>query len=452
MFSSFSQVGLAGSLLLVSLISSVYAAVIPSHDTHDHDHVSQGLPDRWYHGDEHPVHALFRRQAGAAVAPGPAAFPLVGSPAWTAAYPAGVPDSNAMPQTWKDALNTAVQAGKIPNIPPSVLNPQAALPTYANDLNPTGPQVCSGSYGCRIPGQVWDAPPGVLAVSFDDGPLPPSDDLLTFLKQNQVKATHFFIGTNIVRNWKEFNTAFHTNQDDIAVHTWTHPHMTTLSNADVVAQLGWTLQVIYDSTGGRLARFWRPPFGDVDVRVTAIAKEVFGLTTVIWNRDSRDWTFGAPGGTTPQAIQNNFQNWLSGPQTPGLIILEHELSAGSVQAFMAAFPLMKQFNWVLRSLAQLDGQGPYQNAKDAINPPTPVPLTAGGNGGAGLTSTTSSTTSTTPTATSTTSPGNSTRLSASASTLPNSKKSGAASKFNSPRLITLSLSVLLGLLFSHCLI
>jgi chitin deacetylase len=61
--------------------------------------------------------------------------------------------------------------------------------------------------------------------------------------------------------------------------------MTTLSNADVVAQLGWTLQVIYNSTGGRLARFWRPPYGDTDTRVTAIAKEVFGLTTVIWNQE-----------------------------------------------------------------------------------------------------------------------------------------------------------------------
>ncbi len=113
----------------------------------------------------------------------------------------------------------------------------------------------------------------------------PSDKLYAFLQQNQVRATHFFIGVNIIQFWKEFNIAFQTNQDDIAVHTWTHPYMTTLSNADVVAQLGWTLQVIYNSTGGRLARFWRPPYGDTDTRVTAIAKEVFGLTTVIWNQE-----------------------------------------------------------------------------------------------------------------------------------------------------------------------
>lgn len=61
--------------------------------------------------------------------------------------------------------------------------------------------------------------------------------------------------------------------------------MTSLSNADVVAQLGWTLQVIYNSTGGRLARYWRPPYGDTDARVSAIAREVFGLTTVIWNNE-----------------------------------------------------------------------------------------------------------------------------------------------------------------------
>jgi chitin deacetylase len=172
MLSSFAQAGLACRLILVSLICSVYAAVLPSHDLYTHDHVSQGLlPDRWYHDDGHAVHGLFKRQATAPSAT--PAFAQVGSAAWTVAYPAGTPDANAMPQSWKDALNNAVQAGKIPNIPPSVLNPQTYLPTYAN-INPTSPDVCSGAYGCRIPGQIWDAPPGVIGLGFDDGPLPVS--------------------------------------------------------------------------------------------------------------------------------------------------------------------------------------------------------------------------------------------------------------------------------------
>jgi peptidoglycan/xylan/chitin deacetylase (PgdA/CDA1 family) len=108
---------------------------------------------------------------------------------------------------------------------------------------------------------------------------------------NNVKATHFFIGVNIIDNPQTFLTAFNVNQDDIAVHTWTHPHMTTLSSEDVVAQLAWSMELIHNSTGGRVPRFWRPPYGDTDARVSAIAKEVLGLTTIVWNKE---WVLASP--------------------------------------------------------------------------------------------------------------------------------------------------------------
>ena len=61
--------------------------------------------------------------------------------------------------------------------------------------------------------------------------------------------------------------------------------MTTLSNEQVLGELGWTMELIHNSTGGRLPKYWRPPFGDSDERVRAIAKEIFGLRTVIWNQE-----------------------------------------------------------------------------------------------------------------------------------------------------------------------
>lgn len=61
--------------------------------------------------------------------------------------------------------------------------------------------------------------------------------------------------------------------------------MTTLTNEEVLGELGWTMQLIHNSTGGRIPKYWRPPYGDSDNRVRAIAKEVFGLTTVIWNQE-----------------------------------------------------------------------------------------------------------------------------------------------------------------------
>jgi chitin deacetylase len=109
--------------------------------------------------------------------------------------------------------------------------------------------------------------------------------LYQFLQGNNITATHFMIGIQILAFPQLFQFAFDTLQGDIAVHTWTHPYMTTLSNLEVLGQLGWTMQLMHDSTGGRLPRFWRPPYGDSDNRVRAIAQEVFGLQTIFWNQE-----------------------------------------------------------------------------------------------------------------------------------------------------------------------
>lgn len=61
-----------------------------------------------------------------------------------------------------------------------------------------------------------------------------------------------------------------------------------------------------------------------------------------------------------------------GPKTPGLVILEHELSDLSVASFMSAYPLMVSNGWKLVSLAQVDGLGAYQNALDSSSPVTPA--------------------------------------------------------------------------------
>ena len=61
--------------------------------------------------------------------------------------------------------------------------------------------------------------------------------------------------------------------------------MTTLSDEELLGEFGFTMELIHNSTGGRLPKYWRPPFGDSDERVRAIAKEIFGLRTVIWNQE-----------------------------------------------------------------------------------------------------------------------------------------------------------------------
>lgn len=92
------------------------------------------------------------------------------------------------------------------------------------------------------------------------------------------------IGVNIRQNPDIFLDIFN-HGSDIAVHTYTHPAMTALSNEEILGQLGWTMEIIHNSTGGRLPRYWRPPYGDYDMRVRAIAREVFGLEVILWNHE-----------------------------------------------------------------------------------------------------------------------------------------------------------------------
>lgn len=182
----------------------------------------------------------------------------------------------------------------------------------------------------------------------------------SFLQSNNVITTHFMIGYQILYYPNQFLTAFQAGHD-IACHTWTHAYMTTLTNLQIVAEFGWTMQLIANSTGGRLPKFWRPPYGDTDVRVSAIAKEVFNLQAVLWNQDSMDYT-------EPSAapIVGLMQKFLSGPKTPGLIVLEHELSDITVNGFIQSYNMIAANGWNYQSLAQVLGGGSsYTNAKNS---------------------------------------------------------------------------------------
>jgi len=192
--------------------------------------------------------------------------------------------------------------------------------------------------------------------------------LYDFLQQNNQRATHFMIGINILTSPQLFVRAFDELQNDIAVHTWTHPYMSSLSNLDIVAELGWTMEIIHNSTGGRLPRYWRPPYGDADNRVRAIAEQVFGLTTILWNQDTGDWSLTTQGGTTLGAVNASMTKWLTGPKTPGLIILEHELSNLSAQAFESAYPLMVSQGWKLPSVATINTTSAFYNSLNNTGP------------------------------------------------------------------------------------
>ncbi|KAG0222348.1 chitin deacetylase [Mortierella sp. GBA43] len=166
---------------------------------------------------------------------------------------------------------------------------------------------------------------GTWGLTYDDGPSPDSPRLYDNLLAHNTKATLFIVGSRAVSYPATLKRAYQEGHQ-IAIHTWSHHAMTSLTNEQVVAELKWTEKAIFD-TIGVTPLYWRPPFGDVDNRVRAIAKQL-GYKTSIWTQgfDTNDWNI--PGKTaTAQSVVDTFKGWLTKIPTmqTGFIVLQHDL-------------------------------------------------------------------------------------------------------------------------------
>ncbi|PLW12230.1 hypothetical protein PCANC_18805 [Puccinia coronata f. sp. avenae] len=172
-------------------------------------------------------------------------------------------------------------------------------------------------------------------ASFDDGPSPDTPTLLNYLDQQKLKTTFFVVGSRVLSRPAMLQYEYQTGHQ-ISVHTWSHPYLTTLSNAEIVAELGWSKKVIKDVLGVT-PNTMRPPYGDIDDRVRFIAMQM-GLTPIIWTTapsgqtfDTQDWKIST-GIVTPAQVLKNFQSIIAGaPDLPtGFIVLAHDLYPQSV--------------------------------------------------------------------------------------------------------------------------
>ncbi|THG93790.1 hypothetical protein EW145_g8279, partial [Phellinidium pouzarii] len=173
-------------------------------------------------------------------------------------------------------------------------------------------------------------------LTYDDGPAFYTPNLLDYLNQVNLKSTFFTIGSRILEEPHTLQTEYMSGHQ-IGVHTWSHPPLTTMTNDQIIAEFGWTKKITKDILGVTPNTF-RPPYGDIDDRVRAIAT-VMGLTPVIWTRISATSTFDTGdfninGGTISSTeVISNFNGIMGNISSinTGFIVLEHDLYEQTVQ-------------------------------------------------------------------------------------------------------------------------
>ncbi len=164
-----------------------------------------------------------------------------------------------------------------------------------------------------------------LALTFDDGPGPYTQQLVAVLNRYHVHATFFAIGKE--EQYFSAGTQLEVRSGDvIGDHTETHPMLASLSAHDQYEELFEQIARI-ELLGGPRPRLFRPPYGSFDATTYRLLHRL-RLLMVLWSTDTDDYTL--PG------VDAIVQSALSGAH-PGAIILMHD-AGGNRSETVAALP------------------------------------------------------------------------------------------------------------------
>ncbi|KAN0137550.1 carbohydrate esterase family 4 protein [Lactarius tabidus] len=285
---------------------------------------------------------------------------------------------NDFPEVWQPATLLANDAdgqavwAEISSSIPTNIQPKGQLDdstvgvNYDCDADPDCWWTCSGCTTPKLAGlspDVTSVPePNTMGYGFDDGPNCSHNAFYDYLLSQNQKATLFYIGSNVM-DWPLQAQRAIADGHEICAHTWSHHYMTAFQSEDAFAELWYSLKAIKLVTGVT-PTCWRPPYGDVDDRIRAIANAI-GLQTILWGYDSNDWEEGEDGYTIAD-VDENYQLFINNENdgtfsTAGGIMLTHELNDFTMSEAIKWYPQLKaSFSYLVPIGVALNKTQPYQ--------------------------------------------------------------------------------------------
>ncbi len=152
----------------------------------------------------------------------------------------------------------------------------------------------------------------MVCLTFDDGP----DDVITpqvlnILKRNHVKASFFFVGNKLDQHPDVVQRAYREGHLVLS-HSWSHQQLNLMEHQEIRREIQLTEDKLYELIGQRPA-FIRPPFGQIDKKVTDVIKGKGGKI-ILWSIDTSDGSQGEKGSIVKNATEHI---------RPGDVILLH---------------------------------------------------------------------------------------------------------------------------------
>ena len=177
----------------------------------------------------------------------------------------------------------------------------------------------------------------LVALSFDDGPSKYTEELLKILKDNDVTATFYVLGSNI-ENKEEVIQNIIDNGHEIGNHGYGHDNPDNLTSKEILKDIEKTNELINNITGKNPTSY-RPPYGNSN----NVSNNK--LPIVLWTKDSRDWDKKV----SDEDVINNIINDLD----DGHIILMHDTYNRSIEIIERVIPLIKEMGYDIVSVKEM---------------------------------------------------------------------------------------------------
>lgn len=151
-----------------------------------------------------------------------------------------------------------------------------------------------------------------VAITFDDGVIDNTPELVNYLKANNIPATFFLIMRSVDQeNLRLFDAPLF----ELGIHTWKHDDFRELTEAQKIADMDSCQQALIRLDASHRFTYYRPAYGVIDA---TIAREISkrNWRGVLWSDESQDWN-GLKGDTL---VHNTLKNL-----NRGSIILFHDI-------------------------------------------------------------------------------------------------------------------------------
>lgn len=216
-------------------------------------------------------------------------------------------------------------------------------PREARDQAASGAGVRAGQVDCRKA--------KCVALTFDGNPGEPTDRLMDVLKEYKAPSTFFLEGRRIDK-FPDVVRRMAEDGHEIGDHTWTHPRLTDVSDAQIRDELRRTARAISGITGSE-PTLMRPPQGRTDDRVSKVSKEL-GMAQVLWTVTAKDYE------TDDSALIT--KRVLDGADRDGIILL-HPLHKGTVPAVPSILKALSNQGYTFVTVSQLLAPGRAEPGK-----------------------------------------------------------------------------------------